>query len=109
MRLPIPIYEVHSKKTQPQRTKVIRQFTPARSGVMLSTDVIARGTEIPGITKVIQVGLPKNPEQCKISRGVLFDVVDLEAIFRYQPTGTCRWMWISTLHPCSLGTEIPCA
>lgn len=65
MKLPIPIYEIHSRKSQPQRTKATKEFTAARSGILMSSDVTARGIDIPGITTVVQVGMPMNPEQCE--------------------------------------------
>ncbi|KIM29695.1 hypothetical protein M408DRAFT_328559 [Serendipita vermifera MAFF 305830] len=63
LKLPLPIYEIHSRKSQSQRTKATQQFTEASSGILMSSDVTARGIDIPGITTVIQVGMPMNPEQ----------------------------------------------
>ncbi len=63
--LPVPVYEIHSRLSQSARTKATKEFTEVKSGVLLSSDVTARGIDIPGISTVIQVGLPANAEQCK--------------------------------------------
>ncbi|KAG8807221.1 hypothetical protein FRC17_004590 [Serendipita sp. 399] len=61
--LPMPVYDIHSRKSQPARDRAMRDFTDARSAILLSSDVTARGIDIPGITQVIQVGMPANAEQ----------------------------------------------
>ncbi|KAG8851087.1 hypothetical protein FRB91_008483 [Serendipita sp. 411] len=63
LELPIPVYEIHSRKSQPARERAIKEFTNARSAILLSSDVTARGIDIPGVTQVIQVGMPANAEQ----------------------------------------------
>ncbi|TFK35364.1 P-loop containing nucleoside triphosphate hydrolase protein [Crucibulum laeve] len=57
------IYEIHSKKSQSQRTKTAETFAKAKTGILLSSDVTARGMDFPGVTLVLQIGLPANPEQ----------------------------------------------
>ncbi|KAG9054606.1 hypothetical protein FS842_004674 [Serendipita sp. 407] len=47
----------------PARERAIKEFTNARSAILLSSDVTARGIDIPGVTQVIQVGMPANAEQ----------------------------------------------
>lgn len=49
--------------TQMQRTRVSERFRHAKSGVLFSTDVTARGMDFPNVTHVIQLGLPPNREQ----------------------------------------------
>ncbi|KAF9552973.1 DEAD-domain-containing protein [Agrocybe pediades] len=58
-----PILEIHSRKSQPARIKAATAFKDARSAVLLSSDVAARGVDFPGVTLVLQVGLPANSEQ----------------------------------------------
>ncbi|KAJ7068589.1 P-loop containing nucleoside triphosphate hydrolase protein [Mycena amicta] len=58
-----PIYEIHSRKSQPQRTKAAEAFKDAKQGVLISSDVTARGMDFPGVTLIIQTGLPANAEQ----------------------------------------------
>lgn len=77
------IYEIHSRKSQPQRMKAAEAFKVAKSAVLLSSDVAARGMDFPGcvssvvvhglrlilaihtdsVTLVIQVGLPESSDQ----------------------------------------------
>ncbi|KAF8754256.1 Type III restriction enzyme, res subunit [Rhizoctonia solani] len=45
------------------RTKATEDFKLAPTGVLFSSDVTARGIDIPGVTCVIQAGLPASAEQ----------------------------------------------
>lgn len=58
-----PILEIHSRKSQPARIKAADAFKVAKSAVLLSSDVAARGMDFPGVTLVLQVGLPANSDQ----------------------------------------------
>ncbi|KAG8706464.1 hypothetical protein FRC09_002393, partial [Ceratobasidium sp. 395] len=62
--LSCPVYCIHSRLSQPRRTKANEDFKRAPTGVLFSSDVTARGIDIPGVTCVIQAGLPANAEQC---------------------------------------------
>ena len=55
--------EIHAKLTQNQRMRVSEQFRQARSAIMCTTDVSARGVDYPGVTLVIQLGMPSSREQ----------------------------------------------
>lgn len=57
------ILEIHSKLTQGARTKAAENFRRAESGILLSSDVTARGMDFPNVTHVIQMGLPSSVEQ----------------------------------------------
>ncbi|KAF7348624.1 DEAD-domain-containing protein [Mycena venus] len=59
------VYEIHSKRTQEQRTRVSDMFRNSKTGatVLVTTDVSARGVDYPGVTRVIQVGIPAGREQ----------------------------------------------
>lgn len=54
------LVEIHSKKTQEQRTRASDTFRRASSGysILVTSDVSARGVDYPGVTRVIQVGVP---------------------------------------------------
>ena len=52
-------YEIHAKLSQAQRTRAADDFRAAKSGVLFSSDVTARGMDFPEVTHVIQVGLPR--------------------------------------------------
>ncbi|KAJ3508006.1 hypothetical protein NLJ89_g5991 [Agrocybe chaxingu] len=58
-----PILEIHSRKSQAARTKAAEAFKKATSAVLLSSDVAARGMDFPGVTLVLQVGLPASADQ----------------------------------------------
>ena len=59
------IYEIHSKKTMEGRTRTSADFRADKSGcsVLVSSDVSARGVDYPGVTRIIQVGIPSSPDQ----------------------------------------------
>jgi len=59
---PAGIYEIHSRLTQPGRTRAAEGFRNVKSGILLSSDVTARGMDFPGVTHVIQMGAPKSME-----------------------------------------------
>ena len=52
----IPVLEIHSKKTQGNRTKVSENFRKFKRGILFTTDVSARGVDYPNVTHVIQYG-----------------------------------------------------
>ncbi|KAL9135370.1 MAG: hypothetical protein Q9175_003446, partial [Cornicularia normoerica] len=60
---PAKIVEIHAKLTQDVRTRAADTFRRAESGIMLSSDVTARGMDFPNVTHVIQIGLPPSEEQ----------------------------------------------
>lgn len=57
------IFELHSKKSQQQRTRISDQFRRARSGILFTSDVSARGVDYPGVSLVLQIGVPSSREQ----------------------------------------------
>lgn len=52
-------FEIHSKLSQAQRTRAADDFRFAKSGILFSSDVTARGMDFPEVTHVIQMGLPR--------------------------------------------------
>ncbi|KAF7871783.1 hypothetical protein EAF04_003890 [Stromatinia cepivora] len=51
---------IHGKLSQERRTRVTDRFRRARSAIMLSSDVTARGMDFPNVTHVIQVSVPRD-------------------------------------------------
>jgi hypothetical protein len=51
----LPVLEIHSRKSQSAREKASAQFRTARSAIMFSSDVSARGVDYPDVTLVLQV------------------------------------------------------
>lgn len=59
----LPVFELHSRKSQSQRVRATQAFSESQSAILCSSDVTARGVDFPGVTSVIQVGLPSSGEQ----------------------------------------------
>lgn len=57
------IYEIHSRLSQSTRTRAADSFRKSKSGILLSSDVTARGLDFPDVTHVIQVGVPNSRDQ----------------------------------------------
>jgi ATP-dependent RNA helicase MSS116 len=43
-----PVFEIHSRKSQPARSKASEEFKNAKSAILFSSDVAARGMDFPG-------------------------------------------------------------
>lgn len=59
----LPVFEIHSRLSQSNRTKTTDRFKEATAGIMFASDVIGRGMDFPNVDLVIQVGLPSSREQ----------------------------------------------
>ncbi|GFZ47673.1 hypothetical protein JCM24511_05420 [Saitozyma sp. JCM 24511] len=58
------VHEIHSKLDQRQRSRASERFRRDRMpSVLVTSDVSARGVDYPGVTRVIQIGIPSTPEQ----------------------------------------------
>jgi ATP-dependent RNA helicase MSS116 len=58
------VFELHSGLSQMQRTRVSDRFRRSRQdAVLVTSDVSARGVDYPGVTMVLQVGVPSTREQ----------------------------------------------
>ncbi|KUI63738.1 hypothetical protein VM1G_10506 [Cytospora mali] len=53
---------LHSRMTQSKRSKLTDEYRQAKSGILVATDVVARGMDFPGVTNVIQAGVPMDRE-----------------------------------------------
>ena len=54
---------LHSRKSQAYRTRVSNAFRDCKQGVIVASDVAARGVDYPGVSLVVQMGAPENREQ----------------------------------------------
>lgn len=61
--LNIPVIELHSKKSQGYRNKASEKFRSESSAILFTSDVSARGVDYPGVSQVIQFGMPDSREQ----------------------------------------------
>ncbi|KAK0172219.1 hypothetical protein PV328_005566 [Microctonus aethiopoides] len=57
----IKFFKLHGSMTQKERTEVFKTFRTTRSGVLLCTDVAARGLDMPKVNTVIQFTGPLSP------------------------------------------------
>lgn len=58
-----PVFGIHSGLDQRQRTRAADSFRRAQTGLLISTDVTARGMDFPNVTHVLQFGVPPNRDQ----------------------------------------------
>ncbi|GMH19166.1 hypothetical protein Nepgr_021007 [Nepenthes gracilis] len=57
----VPLIPLHGKMKQTARKKALDSFTCLSSGVLLCTDVAARGLDIPGVDCILQYDPPQDP------------------------------------------------
>jgi ATP-dependent RNA helicase MSS116 len=58
------VHEIHSRLSQNQRTRASERFRSDKSdSILVTSDVSARGVDYPGVTRVIQIGVPSSAEQ----------------------------------------------
>jgi ATP-dependent RNA helicase RhlE len=58
----IPAAAIHGNKSQAARTKALDQFKNRRIGVLVATDIAARGLDIDQLPQVVNFELPNVPE-----------------------------------------------
>lgn len=59
----LPVSCIHGKQKQAKRTSTFFEFCQAESGVLLCTDVAARGLDIPAVDWIIQYDPPDDPKE----------------------------------------------
>jgi len=57
------LFELHSRMSQPARTRTTKDFKEASSGILFASDVVGRGMDFPNVGLVIQLGLPSSTDQ----------------------------------------------
>ncbi|KAF8480941.1 DEAD-domain-containing protein [Russula ochroleuca] len=57
----IPVLDLHGKQKQQKRTTTFFEFCNAESGILLCTDVAARGLDIPRVDWIVQFDPPDDP------------------------------------------------
>jgi len=57
----IPVLDLHGKQKQQKRTNTFFEFCNAESGILLCTDVAARGLDIPRVDWIVQFDPPDDP------------------------------------------------
>ncbi|TKS67524.1 ATP-dependent RNA helicase DDX18 [Collichthys lucidus] len=59
----LPVMAIHGKQKQTKRTTTFFQFCNADSGILLCTDVAARGLDIPEVDWIVQYDPPDDPKE----------------------------------------------
>lgn len=57
----IPVLDLHGKQKQQKRTATFFEFCNAKQGILLCTDVAARGLDIPEVDWILQFDPPDDP------------------------------------------------
>lgn len=57
-----PITVIHSNMTQSQRDEVVKEFREGKTKLLLTTDLLSRGIDIPQVNMVVNYDLPPNKE-----------------------------------------------
>ncbi|CCJ28487.1 unnamed protein product, partial [Pneumocystis jirovecii] len=57
----IPVLDLHGKQKQQKRTNTFFEFSNAKQGILICTDVAARGLDIPAVDWIIQYDPPDDP------------------------------------------------
>lgn len=59
----LPVTSIHGKQKQAKRTTTFFQFCNAETGILLCTDVAARGLDIPSVDWIVQYDPPDDPKE----------------------------------------------
>ena len=57
-----PITVIHSNMTQVERNNIVQEFREGKTRLLLTTDLLSRGIDIPQVNMVINYDLPANKE-----------------------------------------------
>ncbi|CCE73080.1 Piso0_000094 [Millerozyma farinosa CBS 7064] len=57
----LPVLDLHGKQKQQKRTNTFFEFCNAKQGILICTDVAARGLDIPAVDWIIQFDPPDDP------------------------------------------------
>jgi superfamily II DNA/RNA helicase len=59
----VRVSEIHGRQKQQKRTTTFFEFCNAKSGILLCTDVAARGLDIPNVDWIVQYDPPDDPKE----------------------------------------------
>ncbi|TGJ85241.1 hypothetical protein E0Z10_g3528 [Xylaria hypoxylon] len=59
----LPCLDLHGKQKQQKRTTTFFSFVNAKSGILICTDVAARGLDIPAVDFIVQLDPPDDPRE----------------------------------------------
>lgn len=61
-RIGIPAEAIHADRSQAQRSRALSNFREGKTQVLVATDVLARGIDVPEVDYVVNYDLPMMPE-----------------------------------------------
>jgi ATP-dependent RNA helicase RhlE len=61
LKVPVTAQSIHSKKSQTDRERALKDFKEGKIRVLVATDVAARGIDVDNISLVINYNLPEDP------------------------------------------------
>ncbi|KAI3893833.1 hypothetical protein MKW92_018189, partial [Papaver armeniacum] len=61
--LHVDCFDIHGKQNQQKRTSTFSDFREAEKGILLCTDVAARGLDIPAVDWIVQYDPPDEPKE----------------------------------------------
>jgi len=65
---------LQGKQKQQKRTSTFFEFCNAEAGILLCTDVAARGLDIPAVDWIVQFDPPDDPKVCFSSQSFFFSI-----------------------------------
>ena len=57
------IFKLHGRMLQQERHEMFQKFKESNRGVLISTDVAARGLDLPQVSQILQYTCPPNPDE----------------------------------------------
>uniref|UniRef100_A0A674CTF5 ATP-dependent RNA helicase n=1 Tax=Salmo trutta TaxID=8032 RepID=A0A674CTF5_SALTR len=60
---PLSFFRLHGNMKQEERTEVFQEFSLCKTGILLCTDVAARGLDMPQVTWIVQYNPPTTPAE----------------------------------------------
>ncbi|XP_074871345.1 ATP-dependent DNA helicase DDX31 isoform X2 [Carettochelys insculpta] len=60
---PLNFLRLHGSMDQEERTAVFQEFSQCKTGILLCTDVAARGLDLPRVTWIVQYNAPASPAE----------------------------------------------
>lgn len=59
----LPVMALHGKQKQSVRSRTFSQFSNAQTGILLCTDIAARGLDVPKVDWIVQFDPPDDPKE----------------------------------------------
>eukprot|EP00198_Chlamydomonas_reinhardtii_P000631 XP_001689966.1 predicted protein [Chlamydomonas reinhardtii] len=96
--LGLPVYALHAQQQQRQRLKALDRFRANPNGVLVATDVAARGLDIPNVSTVVHYQIPPSADtyihRCgRTARGISCDGIAIALVTPREAarfSGLCR-------------------